>query len=600
MRCASTMKSTYGTFTSALALMVVLDTALCLAGPVGSVHLPKDFSFNVPFHPKGGFYQFDTDSLVLRACSGIDLNCSTTIATGEVRYSQSGQTEIAAFAFEDVNIGSNTKITGRGRRPLAIISKCHISVRAGARVDVSAHVGAGPAGFEGAGVSGVGQGPGGGGKYRASGGGYGGPGGGFEGGVTYGDAQIVELVGGSGGGGAWSGRGGGGAILLSAAGKVEIDPYGEVRADGGTTNGCNGGGAGSGGAIIIHAARLENRGVLSARGGTGCTTQTCCTSNSSNPPLRCTARGCGGGGGRVAVFAPGSLGTVDVTGGSGVIICNVDQRGGVGTIHQGPSYFTSVDDLDNDGIFDPCDNCPKDHNPLQEDTDLNDIPDDKVGDACDNCIYLGNPDQADSDNDGRGDACSIPIGDCNRNGVPDACDLSCAALECADVPLAPCATSVDSNSDGMPDECEERNCDRFAFANPFPRPVPGRCSRGLRRGLPCTFDGDCPPWTACNPPGCLPAHCVGDDHLFVYEDESPLACTTRDDVYAGTLTAEIVVDRAFGAAHGNALLCPDDLIANGVVDGYATLTVCAHDVDYVGLPIPCAASVGNGVFRRAG
>jgi hypothetical protein len=58
---------------------------------------------------------------------------------------------------------------------------------------------------------------------------------------------------------------------------------------------------------------------------------------------------------------------------------------------------------DPDGFGDICDNCPLDHNPGQEDTDLDD-----VGDACDNCPDVFNPGQEDTDGDGVGDACPGP------------------------------------------------------------------------------------------------------------------------------------------------------------------------------------------------
>ncbi|HOW73879.1 MAG TPA: SUMF1/EgtB/PvdO family nonheme iron enzyme [Phycisphaerae bacterium] len=57
-------------------------------------------------------------------------------------------------------------------------------------------------------------------------------------------------------------------------------------------------------------------------------------------------------------------------------------------------------DLDQDGLIDPCDNCPAKPNSRQEDADG-----DGVGDACDNCPTTANADQTDTDGDGIGDAC---------------------------------------------------------------------------------------------------------------------------------------------------------------------------------------------------
>jgi hypothetical protein len=70
-------------------------------------------------------------------------------------------------------------------------------------------------------------------------------------------------------------------------------------------------------------------------------------------------------------------------------------------------------DSDLDTIPDPCDNCPDDPNPGQEDGD-----DDGRGDICDNCPSVFNPGQADWDGDGTGDACE----DSDEDGIFDAQD----------------------------------------------------------------------------------------------------------------------------------------------------------------------------------
>lgn len=73
-------------------------------------------------------------------------------------------------------------------------------------------------------------------------------------------------------------------------------------------------------------------------------------------------------------------------------------------------------DSDKDGIPDVDDNCPKKHNPGQEDAD-----EDRIGDICDNCPKSFNPDQKDSNGNGRGDACD-PL--CELLGdLDDDCDV---------------------------------------------------------------------------------------------------------------------------------------------------------------------------------
>lgn len=73
-------------------------------------------------------------------------------------------------------------------------------------------------------------------------------------------------------------------------------------------------------------------------------------------------------------------------------------------------------DQDEDGIADPLDNCPADHNPDQEDLDQNGVGDacdpspdtdgDGVPDPTDNCPDVFNSEQEDDDEDGVGDLCA--------------------------------------------------------------------------------------------------------------------------------------------------------------------------------------------------
>lgn len=86
---------------------------------------------------------------------------------------------------------------------------------------------------------------------------------------TYGNVQVLPLIGGSGGAGSRqtyfsNGGGGGGAILIVAQGTITVD--GSITAEGGAAQ--SRGGGGSGGAIRLIAEELAGVGTLSAIGGT--------------------------------------------------------------------------------------------------------------------------------------------------------------------------------------------------------------------------------------------------------------------------------------------------------------------------------------------
>ncbi len=104
-------------------------------------------------------------------------------------------------------------------------------------------------------------------------------------------------------------------------------------------------------------------------------------------------------------------------------------------------------DMDNDGRANTADNCPQLANADQANADG-----DAAGDVCDNCPAAANNDQADTDGDALGDACdncpqaSNP-GQANGDGDPvgDACD---------NCPTTANPTQLDSDDDGLGDACD--------------------------------------------------------------------------------------------------------------------------------------------------
>ncbi|MBI5190417.1 MAG: thrombospondin type 3 repeat-containing protein, partial [Nitrospirae bacterium] len=110
-------------------------------------------------------------------------------------------------------------------------------------------------------------------------------------------------------------------------------------------------------------------------------------------------------------------------------------------------YHTLVitsQDYDNDGVFDPADDCQYLANANQADADG-----DGVGDACDNCPIASNVSQTDSDSDGLGDACDAcpldPANDADADGV-------CGNVD--NCPAAANSSQTNSDGDSMGDACD--------------------------------------------------------------------------------------------------------------------------------------------------
>ncbi len=98
-----------------------------------------------------------------------------------------------------------------------------------------------------------------------------------------------------------------------------------------------------------------------------------------------------------------------------------------------------LDDDDNDGVPNTCDNCPDDVNEDQANSDG-----DSHGDVCDNCLNDDNEDQA----------------DCGSNGVGDVCDVNTdgdsLTDECDNCPATPNDDQADGDGDGVGNLCD--NC----------------------------------------------------------------------------------------------------------------------------------------------
>ncbi len=169
-------------------------------------------------------------------------------------------------------------------------------------------------------------------------------------GGTYGDFRSPSFPG-AGGGGTTdvAGGNGGGQVSIAAGGTITVD--GDILANGGPAEGTAAGG-GAGGAVRLQAAALAGGGAISANGGTGF---------QEIRGERGRANGsAGGGGGRIAIYAPvdaftGTLTTAaTVSGGAG------DAAGAVGTLYIDSDYdgmedsweTTNFGDLSHDGTTD--------------------------------------------------------------------------------------------------------------------------------------------------------------------------------------------------------------------------------------------------------
>lgn len=121
------------------------------------------------------------------------------------------------------------------------------------------------------------------------------------------------------------------------------------------------------------------------------------------------------------------------------------------------SFLSGSPDLDDDGVDDCIDGCPKSANPEQGDADG-----DGVQDACDVCPTISDPGQADHDFDGSGDACDGCPDDGNKQ-APGACGCDQYDFEsdgdgipnCIDdCPFVGDPEQLDADGDGAGDACD--------------------------------------------------------------------------------------------------------------------------------------------------
>ncbi len=187
-----------------------------------------------------------------------------------------GKNRYTVFVARSFKIEAGQSVTLSGTRPIILVALDSIEILGQLNGDAGRAGGA----EQGNGVDADGPGAGGG-KYdgapgkRGGGAGFCGKGGDAgsaiaKGGVTYGTASLVPLLGGSSGGGPYPGAGGA-AVQLVAGRRIHVGAAGRVYVPGGGGHSALnlGGGGGSGGAILLESKDIAIDGTLAANGGGG-------------------------------------------------------------------------------------------------------------------------------------------------------------------------------------------------------------------------------------------------------------------------------------------------------------------------------------------
>ena len=246
---------------------IALFTALLLAGRALALNIPSDGS-DGNFSP-GADIEVDLGQAITGAW---DAENSANVGKG--RYDASKWAVVFKYASVNIPVGVTVTFKNHPKNaPVVWLVNGNVTIAGTVKLDGKNWtndsilrlypVEAGPGGFRGGatGPSGTGTafGPGGG---NASGGPFGGNAGSYS--TTYGNPQVLPLLGGSGGGAHTSGStgsGGGGAIMIAAAGNIQHT--GTLTANGGQ-HVDYGPAGGSGGAIRLIAEQVLGGGVVTA------------------------------------------------------------------------------------------------------------------------------------------------------------------------------------------------------------------------------------------------------------------------------------------------------------------------------------------------